>query len=174
MQDIRYPIGKYEVKPYSEATKKEWLNDMKMLPSDLEFAIQHLDKAQLDTPYREGGWTVQQVVHHLADSHMNAFVRFKLALTEEIPAIKAYNENAWSLTADVLETPVNFSTTLLHALHQRWTDLLSSLTEDQWQRKLFHPGRNAEVSLWDMFAVYAWHGKHHIAHIKNLCETKGW
>lgn len=174
MQDIRYPIGKYEVKPFSEATKKEWLNDMKMLPSDLEFAIQHLDKAQLDTPYREGGWTVQQVVHHLADSHMNAFVRFKLALTEEIPAIKAYNENAWSLTADVLETPVNFSTTLLHALHQRWTDLLSSLTEDQWQRKLFHPGRNAEVSLWDMFAVYAWHGKHHIAHIKNLCETKGW
>lgn len=174
MQDIRYPIGKYEVKPFSEATKKEWLNDMKMLPSDLEFAIQHLDKAQLDTPYREGGWTVQQVVHHLADSHMNAFVRFKLALTEEIPAIKAYNENAWSHTADVLETPVNFSTTLLHALHQRWTDLLSSLTEDQWQRKLFHPGRNAEVSLWDMFAVYAWHGKHHIAHIKNLCETKGW
>jgi hypothetical protein len=174
MQDIRYPIGKYEVKPFSEATKKEWLHDMKMLPSDLEFAIQHLDKSQLDTPYREGGWTVQQVVHHLADSHMNAFVRFKLALTEEVPVIKAYHENEWSLTADVLQTPVNFSTTLLHALHQRWTDLLSSLTEEQWQRKLFHPGRNAEVSLWDMFAVYSWHGKHHIAHIKNLCASKGW
>ena len=174
MQDIRYPIGKYEVKPFSEATKKEWMNDMKMFPTDLEFAIQHLDKAQLDTPYREGGWTVQQLVHHMADSHMNAFVRFKLALTEEVPVVKDYKQNEWSFTTDVLETPVNFSTTLLHALHQRWADLLSSLTEEQWQRKFFHPGRNAEVSLWDMFAVYAWHGKHHIAHIKNLCETKGW
>jgi uncharacterized damage-inducible protein DinB len=174
MQDKRYPIGKFETVPYSEAAKAARINDLRMAPSDLEHAIQHLDKAQLDTPYREGGWTVQQVVHHLADSHMNAFARFKLGLTEDVPTIKAYDENAWSLTADVLDTPVNYSTTLLFALHERWANLLASLTEEQWQRKLFHPGRNAEVSLWDLFAVYAWHGKHHVAHIKNLCSEKGW
>lgn len=173
-QDIRYPIGKYEIVPFSEAIKNSRLNDLRMLPKDLEMTIQQLDKVQLDTPYREGGWTVQQVVHHLADSHMNAFARFKMALTEEVPMIKTYDENAWSITADVLDTPINYSTTLLYALHERWGNLIASLTEEQWQRKLFHPVRNAEVSLWDMFAIYSWHGKHHIAHIKNLLETKGW
>jgi len=141
---------------------------------DVEHAILNLDKSQLDTPYREGGWTVNQVVHHLADSHMNAFIRFKLALTEDVPTIKPYDENAWVLTADVAETPLNYSVTLLHALHERWANLFESLTPEQWQRKLFHPVRNAEVSIWDMFAIYAWHGQHHVAHIKTLRENKGW
>jgi len=172
--DPKYPIGKYEVKPYSEEVKQQWLNDLKHLPKDLEMAVQNLDKAQLETPYREGGWTVQQLVHHIADSHMNAFVRFKLGLTEEVPAIKTYDENKWVSMADTLDTPINYSMTLLHALHEKWANLLASLTAEQWQRKLFHPVRNADVSLWDLFAIYAWHGKHHVAHITTLKENKGW
>ena len=172
--DPRYPIGKYQVTPFSEETKNKWIQDLRMAPSDLEFILLNLDKAQLDTPYREGGWTVNQVVHHLADSHMNAFARFKLALTEEVPTIKTYDENAWSQFADVLETPHNYSVTLLHALHERWGNLLASLTPEQWERKLYHPVRNAEVSVWDLFTTYAWHGKHHIAHIKALRAQKGW
>ena len=172
--DPRYPIGKYQVTPFSEEVKNTWIKDLRIVPADLEHVLLNLDKAQLDTPYREGGWTVNQVVHHLADSHMNAFARFKLALTEEVPTIKTYDENAWVLTADVAETPLNVSVTLLHALHERWANLLSSLTPEQWERKLFHPVRNAEVSVWDLFTIYAWHGKHHIAHIKALRDQKGW
>lgn len=172
--DPRYPIGKYEVKPYAEEVKKQWLNDLRHLPKDLEMSIQNLDAAQLATPYREGGWMVLQVVHHLADSHINAFVRFKLGLTEEVPTIKTYDETKWVSMADALDTPINYSITLLYALHERWANLLASLTEEQWQRKIFHPVRNAEVSLWDLFAIYAWHGKHHVAHINTLKEQKGW
>ena len=174
MKDLRYPIGNFELKPFDESAKKSWLNDMLRLPTDLDEAIKNLDKTQLDNPYREGGWTILQVVHHLADSHMNAFVVFKLALTEEVPTIKDYSEHDWSFTSDVLHTPANISITLLHALHQRWTTLLSSLTDEQWQKKFFHPTHNIEISLWDFFTVYTWHGKHHIAHIQNLRETNGW
>jgi uncharacterized damage-inducible protein DinB len=173
-QDPRYPIGKFEAMPFSEATKKSWINEIRVAPRNLELTVQHLDKAQLDTPYREGGWTVHQLIHHMADSHMNAFIRFKLALTEEVPPIKTYDEKAWVNTADALLTPINYSTTILHALHERWANLLESMTDEQWQRKLFHPVRNAEVSLWDMLSIYSWHGKHHIAHIKNLLDQKGW
>jgi hypothetical protein len=172
--DPRYPIGKYEPMPFSEATKKQWINEIRVTPADIEFTIQHLDKAQLDTPYREGGWTVQQLIGHIADSHMNAFIRFKLALTEDTPPIKPYQQDAWVNTADVLNTPVNYSTTILHALHHRWVILLESMTDEQWQCKLYHPERKADVTLWDMLCIYSWHGKHHIAHIKNLCEQKGW
>ena len=172
--DPKYPIGKYEVLPFSEATKSKWINELRFAPRDIEIAVLNLDKAQLDTPYREGGWTVNQLVHHVADSHMNAYIRFKLALTEEVPPIKPYDQDAWVNTADVLTVPINYSITLLHALHERWANLLASLTEEQWQRKLFHPGRNAEVSLWDLFAIYSWHGKHHVAHITTLRANKGW
>ena len=173
-QDPRYPIGKYLPTPYSEAIKNQWIADLRIAPSDLEHVLLNLDKAQLDTPYREGGWTVNQVTHHLADSHMNAFIRFKLALTEEVPPIKTYDENAWVLTADVQETPLNYSVTLLHALHERWANLVASMTPAQFERKLFHPVRNAEITLWDLFTIYAWHGKHHTAHIKALRDQKGW
>lgn len=174
MTDPRYPIGKYEPMPFSEETKQQWINEIRMAPSNVELTIQHLDKAQLATPYREGGWTVAQLIGHLADSHMNAFIRFKLALTEDTPPIKPYQQDAWVNTADVLDTPVNYSTTILHALHHRWVNLLVSMTDEQWQNKLYHPERKAEVSLWDMLCIYSWHGKHHIAHIKNLCEQKSW
>lgn len=172
--DPKYPIGKSVAMPFSTQTKNEWIEAIQLLPGDLEFVCQGLDKSQLDTPYREGGWTVHQLVHHVADSHMNAFARFKLALTEEVPKIKTYEEKEWVLTADVMEMPINYSITLLFSLHARWAKLLESITDEQWQRKLFHPAKNAEVTLWDLLTIYAWHGKHHVAHIKMLKEQKGW
>lgn len=174
MEEIKYPIGKVAYLPFTQENKKAFIQAIKTAPTNVEMAVQHLDKTQLETPYREGGWTIQQVMHHLADSHMNAFIRFKLALTEEVPAIKAYNEAAFANTADSMNAPVNYSTTILHALHARWVILLESMTDEDFQKKLFHPVRNAEVSLWDMLAIYAWHGKHHLKHITNLCQQKGW
>lgn len=136
MKDLRYPIGNFELRPFDEVTKKDWLNDFRNLPKDLENVVKNLNQNQLDTPYREDGWTIQQVVHHLADSHMNCYIYFKLTLTEELPIIKDYNENDWSNTTDVLHTPISFSINLLYALHQRWADLLSSLSNDEWQKKV--------------------------------------
>lgn len=174
MIDQRYPIGKYEILPFSETTKNKWLLAIQQLPTDLEMVIQNLDKNQLDTPYRAGGWTVHQLVHHVADSHMNAFIRFKLALTESLPMIKTYEQDAWVNTADALEVPINVSITLLHALHIRWASLISSISEADWNLCLYHPEREKEVSLWEMFAIYSWHGRHHVAHINNLRIEKGW
>src|SRR5258708_31271230 len=128
MSDLRYPIGRYEPKAYSEELKKEWLNNIRQLPTELEHAIQNLDAAQLQSPYREGGWTIHQLVHHVADSHMNAYVRFKLALTEDNPTIKPYNEKLWAELNDVQKLPINISLTLLHALHLRWFEALKYVT----------------------------------------------
>lgn len=172
--DPRYPIGKAVMEPFSETQKTIWIQALRDCPEALEAAVANLDKAQLATPYREGGWQVQQLVHHIADSHMNAFIRFKLGLTEEIPALKAYDENKWVTTADTMESPITLSISLLYALHERWAKLLESLTAEQWQRKVFHPGRNVELSLWELFTIYAWHGKHHIAHITHLRAIKKW
>ena len=174
MKDLRYPIGNFELKPFDEATKNQWLADFKNLPKDLENVVKNLKRDQLDTPYREGGWSVQQVVHHLADSHMHCFVYFKLTLTEDLPTIKDYSENDWSNTSDVLNTPISLSIQLLYPLHERWVNLLTSLSDADWQRKFFHPTHQIEITLWDWLAIYAWHGKHHVAHIKNLRESNGW
>ncbi|MCA6441296.1 MAG: YfiT family bacillithiol transferase [Sediminibacterium sp.] len=170
----QYPIGKYEPKPFSEKQKEEWLLDIKFLPEELERAILNLDKAQLDTPYREGGWTVQEVVHHVADSHMNAYCRFKLGLTEDNPSIKPYVESEWAKLSDVAAIPVNVSVTLLHALHLRFYAAIKDLRDDQWERKVFHPESKREMSLWFLLGLYAWHGKHHTAHITTLREIKNW
>jgi uncharacterized damage-inducible protein DinB len=170
----QYPIGKYEPKPYSEKQKEEWLLDIKFLPEELERAILNLDKGQLDTPYRDGGWTVQEVVHHVADSHMNAYCRFKLGLTEDNPVIKPYLENEWTKLYDVNALPVNISITLLHALHLRLYTAIKDLRNDQWERKVFHPESKREMSLWFLLGLYAWHGKHHTAHITTLREIKKW
>ncbi|MBN9383663.1 MAG: putative metal-dependent hydrolase [Chitinophagaceae bacterium] len=172
--DLRYPIGKYEPQPFSEKLKEEWLNDIKFLPQLLENAIVNLDESQLQTPYRAGGWTVQQVAHHVADSHMNGYIRCKLALTEDNPTIRPYEEKLWANLNDVQQVPVNISITLLYALHTRWHAALSDLTIHDWQRKLFHPEANKEMTVWYLLGNYAWHGKHHVAHITSLRERNDW
>ena len=172
--DLRYPIGQFHPHPFSEKQKDEWLYDIKFLPQMLESSIVNLDEAQLLTPYREGGWTIQQVVHHVADSHMNAYCRFKLGLTEENPTIRPYEEQLWAELNDVHHTPVNISITLLYALHTRWYSALSDLDLEQWERTIYHPGSKKQMTLWHLLGMYAWHGKHHVAHINNLRERNDW
>jgi DinB superfamily len=165
MTDIRYPIGKYQTQPYSDEQKKEWLNNIRQLPTELEYAVQNLDASHLQSPYREGGWTIHQLVHHIADSHMNAYIRFKLALTEDNVTVKSYEEQIWAELADVRALPVNISITLLHALHTRLFSAIKDLNPDQWNRTFNYPGKPAPVSIWYLLGMYSWHGKHHVAHI---------
>lgn len=173
--DPRYPIGKYEPQPFSIAQKIEWLADIKFLPLQLEHAILNLDEKQLHTAYREDGWTLHQLVHHVADSHMNAYIRFKLGLTEDNPEIKPYDEKLWAELHDVQKLPVNISITLLHALHSRWHEALKYVKDDEWNnRTVFHPEHKRTMRLWYLLGLYAWHGKHHVAHITTLRENKGW
>jgi uncharacterized damage-inducible protein DinB len=174
MEDLRYPIGKYEVQPYSVELFKQWVIDIKNLPQHLENAVLNLDAAQLNTPYRDGGWTVQQVVHHVADSHINAYTRFKLGLTETNPTIKPYDEVKWAEMKDVAELPVNISITLLHALHARWYHFLQFLTKDDLAKTVYHPERGVEMLLWDLLGMYAWHSRHHVAHVTGLRERNKW
>lgn len=174
MNDPRYLIGKYEPEPYSNELKEQWLADIKFLPNAIESAINNLDEHQLQTPYREGGWTVHQLVHHVADSHMNAYIRFKLGYTEDTPVIKTYNEKLWAITTDVQTLPVNISITLLYALHQRWYQFLKDFSEADWQKKVFHPEHKKEFTLWHFLGLYAWHSRHHTAHITTLREKMGW
>ena len=170
-EDLKYPIGKVADQsftgnePYSEALKNAAIQDISLLPPLLENAVLNLDEAQLDTLYRPEGWTVKQLVHHVADSHMNAYTRFKLALTEDKPTIKAYEEKLWAELADVQKVPVNISITLLHALHSRLYAAIKDLSPEQWNRTLNYPGKPAPVTIWFLLGMYSWHGKHHTAHI---------
>ena len=172
--DPRYPIGQYEPQPYSEKLKQEWLNDIKFLPTTLENAILNLDASQLDTPYRDGGWTVSQLVHHVADSHINAYCRFRLALTEDNPTIRPYDEKLWANLADVDSVPMNVSITLLHAIHSRLHATIKDLSDDDWNRTVFHPEHKKTFTLWYLLGSYAWHGKHHVAHITTLRDQRNW
>lgn len=172
--DPRYPIGRFQPQPFDEDLKERWLYDIKYLPTDLEMVVQNLDAYQLETPYREGGWNVKQVIHHVADSHMNAYIRFKLGLTEDNPTIKPYEESEWAMLDDNDTVPVNVSLTLLHALHQRWYATIKDLTPEQWQRTVFHPEQKRTITLWDLLGTYAWHGKHHVAHIAALVDRNNW
>jgi len=172
--ELKYPVGKYITQPFSGKIFGEWLTDVKYLPQHLENAILNLDETQLDTPYRDGGWTLKQVVHHVADSHMNAYIRFKLGLTEDNPVIKPYDEAAWAEMVDTKNLPLNISLTLLHALHSRWYEILENLTEADLNRTLFHPEHKKQMTLWYLLGMYAWHSRHHTAHITSLRERKGW
>lgn len=174
IENLRYPIGRYQPAPFTQQQKEKWLLDLQFLPTELELAVQDLDEAQLLTPYRDGGWTVQQLVHHIADSHMNAYTRFKLGLTETNPAIRPYDEKEWAKLNDVTTVPINVSITLLHALHRRWVVMLTDLTDEQWQRTVFHPEHKNEMTLWFMLGMYSWHGRHHLKHITSLRERMGW
>lgn len=178
-EHFRYPIGKENEQEefgisFNEQLKKSLIDEIKMLPSNLEYAIQDLDFEQLQTPYRPGGWTVHQLVHHVADSHINAYVRFKLGLTENNPTIKPYDQEAWTNLSDTKKLPINISVTLLYALHARWCQCMDDMDESQWQRTIYHPERKIEISLWELLKSYAWHGKHHTAHILKLRERMGW
>ncbi len=172
--DPRYPIGKYEPQPFSETQKNDWLNDIKFFPQTLENSILNMDEAQLNTPYREGGWRVIQLVHHVADSHLNAYCRFKLGLTEDNPAIRPYEEHLWAELNDIDTVPINISLTLLHALHTRWYATLKDLNDEDWMRTVLHPAHNKIFTLWHLLGMYSWHGRHHVAHITTLRENRGW
>ena len=134
----------------------------------------NLDSHQLETPYREGGWTVQQLVHHIADSHINAYCRFKLALTEENPVIKPYDQDKWAELPDVKNLPTNISITLLFALHARWTNLLENIDRQDWDKTIFHPEHKKQFTLWYLLGSYAWHSRHHVAQVISLRERMNW
>ncbi|MEO5892568.1 MAG: YfiT family bacillithiol transferase [Ferruginibacter sp.] len=174
MEDLRYPIGKYTPQPFSESQLQDWLIDITFLPQHLENAILNLDESQLNTPYRPHGWTVKQLVHHVADSHMNAYIRFKLGLTEDNPTIKPYDEGAWAKLIDTQNLPINISLTLLHALHLRWVEVLKAISVEEWNRPVFHPEQKKEMTLWYLLGSYSWHSRHHTAHITSLRERMNW
>ncbi|KYG31760.1 YfiT family bacillithiol transferase [Alkalihalobacillus trypoxylicola] len=171
--DLKYPVGKFEFNhEITNRVTEDWINEIEALPNLLRGAVKNLDNEQLDTPYRLEGWTVRQVIHHLADSHMNAYVRFKWALTEEKPVIKPYDETEWAELYDY-KLPIDISLSLLEALHKRWTHLLLSLTPADMEKTFMHP-ESGEVSVGKNIGIYAWHGRHHLAHITSLCKRKNW
>ena len=178
-KDLRYPIGKLEEQEpasgvFDPAFKRIYLQEIKDCPTLLEHAVSNLDAVALNTAYRPGGWTIKQVIHHVADSHMNAYIRFKLALTEDNPIIKPYDEAAWANLSDTQNLPVNISLTLLHALHLRWVELMNNMEDNDWQKTIHHPEHKRDITLWNLLRTYAWHGKHHVAHITSLRERMGW
>jgi uncharacterized damage-inducible protein DinB len=172
--DPRYPIGKFEPQSFSTGLKREWLQEIQFLPGNVEDAIENLDTKQLDTPYREGGWTVRQVVHHLADTGVNIYTRFKLTLTEDNPTVKSFDEVKWAETPDNILVPVRMSITLLDALQTRLHAAIRDLDTNDWNRTFYHPYRKENISLWHLTGEYAFHGRHHVAQINALRERMGW
>jgi hypothetical protein len=174
MDDLRYPVGEFRF-PTSVSAEDltRFIEQIAQAPACLRAAITGLADAQLDTPYRPGGWTVRQVAHHVPDSHINSYTRFRLALTEDEPVIKPYEESRWAELADARSMPVEPSLVLLESLHARWVPLLRSLSGADWKRSFRHPELGL-VSLENNAALYAWHGRHHVAHITALRERMGW
>jgi hypothetical protein len=172
-EDLRYPIGEFTLPgALTRPERSEAVDSIEKTPEQVRKAVAGLSESQLDTRYRSGGWTVRQVVHHLPDSHMNSYVRLKLALTEDTPTIRTYYEDRWAELPDS-KAPVELSLILLESLHRRWVLLLRSLSEKQWERRLRHPDLG-EMRVDELAAFYAWHGPHHIAHITRLREREGW
>ena len=174
MGDPRFPIGKFHYEgPLSSDQRAEMIGEIEAAPAHLRSAVTDLSPQQLDTPYRDGGWTVRQVVHHVPESHMNAYIRYKLALTEDEPTVKPYAEDRWAKLADIQLTPIEVSLALLDSLHTRWVTLLRLLNPEDWKKNFRHPELGL-VSLDRNLALYAWHGKHHVAHVAELRKAKGW
>lgn len=173
-RDLRYPIGRYAApKEITPDTRAEWIREVEILPQNLRRAVSGLNDAQLDTPYRPGGWTIRQVVHHFADSHLNSYSRFRWAATENVPTIKTYNEADWAELADAKTAPAELSLALLEALHARWVILLRSFGEAEFARTTKHP-EWGEIRVDWLLGLYAWHCRHHVAHITALRERHGW
>jgi uncharacterized damage-inducible protein DinB len=174
MEMNRYPIGRFSFDASSTPDKRSgWIRDIAELPALLKNAVAGLAPAQLDTPYREGGWCPRQIVHHLADSHMNSFIRFKLSLTENTPQIKPYDQDAWAKLADVTGVDIGFSLSLLEGLHARFGALLSSLQAEDFKKTFLHP-ENGPMTLDRTLQTYAWHGKHHAGQILALRDAMNW
>ena len=172
--DLRYPIGRFaRTADVTDETRAGWIEDIAAVPENVRAAVAGLDDAQLDTPYRPGGWTVRQVVHHLPDSHLNAYVRCKLALTEEEPAIRTYQEARWAELPEARTAPLAVSLALLDSLHGRWVLCLRSLPPAAFDRTLKHPEWGV-LTIGDLLGIYSWHGRHHVAHITALRERMGW
>lgn len=173
-EQLRYPVGRFQRPQSTSAEERErWIEGLERLPAQLRAATGDLNEQQLDTPYRPGGWTVRQLVHHVADSHINSYVRFRLALTEQTPVIKPYDEKAWAELADARTAPIELSLRLLESIHARWAMLLRSMTDQDFLRNYRHP-ETGESSLDAVLALYAWHSRHHLAHINNLRGRSGW
>ncbi|MDE0221477.1 MAG: putative metal-dependent hydrolase [Spirochaetaceae bacterium] len=174
MEALRFPIGRFEEDPQpTRAKHKSWIDQIGRVPGELRALVQDLSERQLDTPYRPDGWTVRQVVHHIADSHLNAYVRTKLALTEEEPTIKPYDEAAWAELPDGSTAPIESSMSLLEALHARWVATLRDAEEGAFKRTLNHPEQGV-ITISRIVQSYAWHGRHHIAHVNALRDKMGW
>jgi hypothetical protein len=172
--DPRFPIGKFHFNGnMTEQQKAQCLDDIEQTPMRLRAAVHGLDNQQLDTPYRDGGWTIRQVVHHVPDSHMNSYVRFKLALTENEPTIRPYMENLWAELPEAKSAPIEPSLALLDSLHNRWMLALRGIKPEEWKRNLRHPEMGL-LSLEKTLALYSWHGRHHVAHITELRKRMGW
>ena len=170
----RYPIGKFKLDVSPSADERiNLIADIEKAPEALRAAVRGLTPQQIETPYREGGWTVKQVVHHVPDSHMNAYIRFKLALTEEEPTIKPYEEARWAELEDSRSTPLEVSLSLMDSLHHRWVRVLRSIKPEEWKRTFRHPEMGL-LTLEKTLILYAWHGKHHVAHITELRKREGW
>lgn len=173
-EDLQYPIGKFTAKEsYTSQELSQYLQRITALPDKLEAAVRNLSVTQLDTPYRDGGWTVRQVVHHVADSHMNAYIRTKWTLTEKAPLIKAYLEKGWAETPETKADPA-LSLSLLKSLHEKWITLLKRLKPEELKKSFTHPETSKQVSLETLMGLYAWHGDHHVAHITSLKKRMAW
>ncbi len=174
MPDLRYPIGKFSHEgPISDELIAFWIDDVAALPAGMRTAVEGLTDEQLDTPYRPGGWTIRQVVHHVPDSHVNAYVRFKLALTEDHPTIKTYDEKGWASLPDVGITPIETNLKFLELLHEKWVELLRSVSREDFSRPFMHPINGITPLDWNL-GHYAWHGRHHLAHITSTIERNAW
>jgi hypothetical protein len=171
--DPRYPIGQFVLPADLRAATPEAIAAIAAFPEELSAALEGLSAAEVDTPYREDGWTVRQLVHHVADSHMNANIRIRLALTEDWPKIVTYEEHLWARLLDACTLPVEFSLDLLRPLHYRWASLLQSLDDKEWERGYVHP-ESGRTSVRHALHLYAWHGRHHVAHITELRKNRGW
>jgi len=173
--DPRYPIGRFQFDgDRSPESRERYIAQIAALPAELRSAVHGLAEHQLDTPYREGGWTIRQVAHHIPDSHMNAYVRFKLALTEDQPTITPYEEARWAALPDTRDTPVMVSVRMLEALHERWVVLMRDMSDADFARAYMHPEQKRAVPLFEALPMYAWHGRHHVAHILATRAREGW
>ena len=175
LEKLKYPIGKFQTPTeISDARISQWIDTLEHLPKKLGRLVENLDETQLETPYRPGGWTVRQTIHHVADSHHNSYIRFKWALTEDKPVIKPYDEKAWSDLFDTKSAPIALSLNHLSAVHEKLVYLLRGLSREHLRRTFIHPEGNEETSLEENIGRYAWHGSHHYAHIENLLKRNGW